>query len=179
MRPAEQINYRDYRNPEYNRAVSLMRGRRYDPSAELEAVEEADAVYRQQLRNLPSSTGALQNRLASAATRRYKQRGDVFTKAQNVNLGLRGEEAKFRAGLGAQDVATRFNVEDINARNRAMRRSHLAESMTNMQQIALQNRLMRNQQQRDERLYGLADSMLYNYEFDPNTYRFNFRQKVE
>ena len=168
LQPAEQINYRDYRNPEYNRAVSLMANRRYDPSSELGAVEEADAVYRQGLRNLPQSTGALQNRLASAATRRYKGRADVFTRAQNINQGYRGEEAQFRAGLGAQDAAMRFNVDDVNARNRAAKRNYLGESMTNLQQVAMQNRLMRNQRQRDDRLFQLAQSMAEQYGFMPD-----------
>jgi len=174
LQPAEQIRYADYRNPEYNKAVGLMAGRRWDPSQQLEAAEEADAVYRQQIRGLPTSLGALQNRLAGAATRRFKGRSGAFREAQLRNLGYEGEEAQFRAGLGAQDVGTRFNVEDINARNRAARRGFLGSAVTNMQQIAMQNRLMSNLRQMDERLFNLAQSMVPNYQFDED-YRLGFR----
>jgi hypothetical protein len=175
LKPAEQINYADYRNPEYNRAVSLMADRRYDPSSELEAVEESDAVYRQGLRNIGSqSSGTLHNRLSSAASRRLRGRSGVFNRAQNINLGLQGEEAQFRAGLGAQDAATRFNVDDINAQNRAARRNFLGQSMTNLQQVAMQNRLMRNQRQRDDRLFNLAQSMSPQYGYGDD-YSLRFR----
>jgi len=175
MKPAEQINYADYRNPEYNKAISLMSNRRWDPSSQLEAVEESDAVYRQGLHNIGSqSSGQLHNRLASAGSRRLRGRSEAFNFAQNKNLGFEGEDARFRAGLGAQDAATRFNVDDVNAQNRAAQRNFLGASMTNLQQIALQNRLMRNQRQRDDRLFNLAQSMSPQYGFDQD-YRLKFR----
>jgi len=178
LRPADQLSYADYRNPEYNRAVSLMAGRRYDPREELAAAEEADAVYRQALRNIGAqSAGTLANRLAGASTRRLRNRASALSRAQRENLGLRGEEAKFRAGLGAEDVGTRFAIEDINARTRAARRRYMSEAMSNLSNIAqtnrLTNRLMRNQRLRDERLYELAKSMASPYAFDED-YRLRF-----
>jgi len=174
-----QFDEQDYFNPQYNRAqseynrgIGLMANRRYDPSAELENVERQGAVYRQGLRNLPTSGGALQNRLASQSTREQRQRGQIFSNKQNMDLGFRGQEAQYRAGaarglaaLGSERAQTRFRVADYNERNAAARRNMLSGGLGGLGLGAQNQQLMANQRMRDSQLMGILPSYgggLYN-----------------
>jgi hypothetical protein len=175
-----QFNPQDFYNPqygraisEYNRGIGLMRGRRYDPRAELEDVERTGAVYRQQIKNLPTSLGALYNRLASQVSREQRRKGQILTKKQNIDLGLRGEEAQFRAGaargfgaLGSERARTKFSIADYNERAAAQRRNMLAAGLSGLGMGAQTQQLMANQRMRDAQLAGILPSYgggLYNY----------------
>ena len=141
MQPAEQFNEEDYFNPQYqqsmagyNKGLNLLANRRYDPSAELTDIERQSAIFRQGLRNSGNiGAGAYRQQLAGANVREQQARGQVLTKKQNIDLGMKGEEARgqFQAAegrgqLGAQRAATRFTLADYNARNRAQQRNLLS-----------------------------------------------------
>ena len=64
LRPADRLDYQDYRNPEYARsaglyseAANIMANRRYDPGSEIENIQRQGAVQKQGLKQLPTSTG--------------------------------------------------------------------------------------------------------------------------
>ncbi len=175
-----QFDAQDFYNPQYGRAqaeytrgIGLMANRRYDPSAELEDVERTGSVYRQGLRNLPTGTGALQNRLAGQATREQRQKGQIWNKKQNADLGFRGQEAQYRAGaarglaaLGSERAQTRFRVADYNERSAAGRRNMLSAGLGGLGLGAQNQQLMANQRSRDTQLMGILPSYgggMYNY----------------
>jgi len=178
---ATQFNPQDYYNPQYNRAISeydkgigLMRNRRYDPSAELEEVERSGAVYRQNIRNLPTSTGGLYNRLSAATSREQRAKGGIRSKKQNIDLGYRGEEAQYRAGaargiagLGSERAQTRFMISDYNERAKAQRRNLLSAGLGGLGMGMQNQQLMMNQRMRDQQLgQGVLPSYgggMYNY----------------
>ena len=181
MQPAEQFNEEDYFNPQYqqslagyNKGLNLLANRRYDPSAELTDIERQSAIFRQGLRNTGNiGAGALRQHLAGANVREQQARGQILTKKQNIDLGMKGEEAQgqFQAAegrgrLGAQRAATRFTLADYNARNRAQRQNLLSAGLYGMGEGAQNLQLMRNMRLRDQMLLPALQSYgggMYNY----------------
>jgi len=180
-RDSEQLNVEDYYNPQYNRALSLynkgaglMADRRHDPGRELEAAEQANAVYQQQIQNLPTSTGGLQNRLAGASSRLFGQRSGILRDTQNINRGYEGQEAQYLAGmaggigrLGSERAGTRFSIDDWNQRSEGMRRNIRANAYSGFSRGAQNLQLMGNMRDRDYQRTGILPSYgggMYNYD---------------
>ena len=168
-----KLNAEDYYNPQYGRALSeynkglgLLADRRYDPTAELQDVERQGGIYNQALRNTGNiGAGALRNYLAAGSTRQQQQRGGIFTKKQNLDLGYMGEEAQGRFGaaqglgqLGAQRAATDFSIADWNERSAAGRRNILGQGLSNLGLGAQTQQLMANQRGRDEQMMPYINS---------------------
>ena len=171
--PADELTASDYYNPQYgaalsgyNKGLSLLANRRYNPTPELQDVERQGAIFRQGLRNSGNiGSGALRNQLAGAQTRQQRARGDIFTKKQNIDLGLMGEEAQGqfqaaagRAGLGAQRAATNLNVAQYNAQARAGQRNLFGAGLANIGMGAQTQQLMGNQRLRDQQLLNILPS---------------------
>ena len=162
---SDELTASDYYNPQYgsalagyNKGLSLLADRRYDPTAELQDVERQGGIFRQGLRNTGYiGAGSLRNQLAGSQVRQQRGRGDIFTKKQNVDLSMMGQEAQgqFQAAegrgrLGAQRVATDFTVAHYNAQARAGQRNILGAGLANLGMGAQTQQLMANQRLRDE-----------------------------
>ena len=188
MQPPEQYNYQDFRNPEYgsskaayDKASRLGANLRHDPGQELEAAEQANAVYQQGLQNLPTSIGGLQQRKASAATKLFDQRSGIFRNAKNQNnqyrlaqAGIEQGKAGFLANLGGSEARMKLGIADINSRNVAAQQDFQGAAATNLQQYSLMQQLMKNQQQNDDRRFNLAQSLNQNYKYDKD-YNLKYR----
>lgn len=171
--PADTLNASDYYNPQYsaalggyNKGLSLLANRRYDPTAELQDVERQGAIFNQGLRNSGNiGAGALRNQLAGSQVRQQRGRSQIFNKKQNIDLGMMGEEARGqfqaaqgRAGLGAQRAATDFTVAQYNAQARAGQRNLLGAGLASLGIGAQTQQLMANQRMRDAQLGPYIDS---------------------
>ena len=84
-----------------------------------------------------------------------------------MNNTYKGEEAQMRANLGAQRAQTKLAIQDINDRNKAVKRSYLPTALTQLQQYSQNARMTKNLQNRDNQLMDIYRNMYRGYSFVP------------
>ena len=169
----EQMNPEDYYNPYENQAMSLMRNRRYNIEPELEANRLAESNYYRALRQGAPSQGRYLAGLQAGQI--GKQRGDAeaYARKQNMENQYLGEEAGMLGGFGQQRASTKFQVEDINARNRAFQKGYIPTALSQLQQQTQVNRIMREKQRlmknkalRDDERQRIMEEYFKGYNFN-------------
>jgi hypothetical protein len=150
MGKEEKMNAPDYYNPQANKAMSLMSNRRANIDPMLESNRAAQGMYNKNISNLGRSAGFQAANLQAGQLARMS--GDAAARAQKINMdnAYLGEEAQFRAGIGSEMANTNLTVSDLNSRNSAARRAFLGQGLNDMSQYAQRNRLMKNQEARDD-----------------------------
>ena len=174
MQPAQHLNPQDFYNPQQGqaiqggqRAMDLLGGRRANVDPMLEANRNAQAIGEYNAINQGGlSSGAIaSNRLAGMAQR---MRGDQSARAweQNQNNQYRGQQAQgelqfsnMRAGLGAQQAATNYNVAQDNLGADAARRNMLGAGFSGISDYAQRQQLMAGQGERDQQRLGILEDM--------------------
>ena len=143
----EVENPKDYYNPQYNNAMSLMRNRRFDVRPLLEQNQMNQNTYNRNLRNTASSRGELLSNMGGGYANRLRSDSAAYTQKSQMDAGYRGEEAQMRAQLGQQRAQTNMQVGDWNARNRAAQRNYGAAAAGNIgdaSSLLLRNRNMKS-----------------------------------
>lgn len=160
------LNSADYFNPYRGQIRSLMAGRRYDVSPELEANRLATSQYYQNLRGAAPSQSRYLAGLQSGQISRQRADASAYARKQAMDAEYSAQEAQMLSGLGQQESATRLNVEDINARRLAAKQQYLPTALSQLQQYALVNKQMRGQRELDKQRLAIAKEMFKNYPFD-------------
>ena len=143
----EVENPKDYYNPQYNNAMSLMRNRRFDVRPLLEQNQMNQNTYNRNIRNTASSRGELLSNMGGGYANRLRSDSAAYTQKSQMDAGYRGEEAQMRAQLGQQRAQTNMQVGDWNARNRAAQRNYGAAAAGNIgdaSSLLLRNRNMKS-----------------------------------
>ena len=159
-RPAEQLNAADFYNPQYSQSIDLMSNRRFDVNPLLEANRNAQAIGDYNAINQGGlSAGAIaSNRLANTA-QRMRADQSAYSQQQNYNNQYLGQEAGFRANLGAQRSQTNYQVAQDNLAAQAARRQMLGAGFTGLSDWAQNQQLMRNQAGTDQQRLDILQNM--------------------
>lgn len=163
---AQKLNATDYQNPYTRKVTSLMANRKYDVTPELEANSNATAQYYNTLRQAAPSQGRYLAGLQSGQIAKQRADQEVYSRANNVNNQYRIEEANTLSGLGQQEAATKWNVQDFNTRAQAAQNAYLPTALSQIQQVAQTNQQTKNQKLRDKQRLALSKEMYKNYPFD-------------
>jgi len=153
MQKPEQMNPSDFYNPRAGSALSKLSQSKYDPN---QALRQADKDY---------ATGAYQNRTLAGGDRstmlsnqgalmdiNQRNKAGILDTSQKANVGYSRENAMAELGVGEGMAQTNWNVAQANAQNRAARRNYLGQAASDFSANLQNNRLMKNQQGRDEQL---------------------------
>lgn len=146
LRPSQQLNARDFYNPQYGRAIGLMQNRKYDIDPVLEGNLRAYKTGLYNLKHSGPSAGQLYSGIQGLAASRM--RADMAARSQKSNIEnqYRAQEAAMRAGLGGQRAAMNYQVTQDNLAAEAARRGHLGASMTGISDYAQMQQLMQGQE---------------------------------
>ena len=155
IRKPTQRDAQQFQNPQYNQAINLMANRRYDPTQQLRDIEAATAMGRYNLANKGASAGQQYAGIQGLMAQRMRESGKAWQHKALVDAQYMGEEAKMRAGLGSEEAANRYRVDQDNLAAQAMRRTHFGTGTSQLSQWAQMQQLMKNQQARDMRLEDL------------------------
>jgi hypothetical protein len=169
----EHMNASDYDNPYENQVMSLMRGRRYNVDPELESNRLASADYYHNLRQGAPSQGRYLAGLQAGQIGRQRGDAEAYARKQNIDNQYLGEEASTLGGFGNQKANMRFQVDNINAQNRAFQKGYIPTALTQLQQQTQMNkimrekqRLMKNQALRDEERQRIMENYFKGYNFN-------------
>lgn len=130
-------------NPYESQVMGLMRGRRYNVDPELESNRNATANYYQNLRQGAPSQGRYLAGLQSGQVSRQRADAEAYARKQNIDNQYTGEEASTLGGFGQQRANMDFQVNDMNAQNRAAQRRYLPTALAELQQQTQMNKIMR------------------------------------
>lgn len=150
QKPAERLDYSQYRNRRSDQALGLMADRKYDPSQEIASATARSNAFRQTARNIPQSSGALMSQMGGAQARYQGDVSNALRNASNINQQYKGQYAEMLNQVGEQDARMRLGLKDINLRNEAMQKGYTAAGLTGLQQYGLTREQMKNQKGMDE-----------------------------
>jgi hypothetical protein len=130
-------------NPYESQVMGLMKGRRYNIDPELEANRNATANYYQNLRQGAPSQGRYLSGLQAGQSGRQRADAEAIARKQNIDNQYLGEEASTLGGFGQQRANMDFQVNEMNAQNRAAQRKYLPTALAELQQQTQMNKIMR------------------------------------
>ena len=159
MRKAEQINARDYYNPNRNKVASLMRDRRVNVQPQLDAILDTESTANYNLRNFSNSRGESMANRTALSNVAGRNRSAVLAGKQNQDLGYMGEEAGMLAGLGQQEAQANWNTMDWNMQSLANKRNMWRAGLSQLSQYGQMKELMGNQQMQDQNKLGIYKDM--------------------
>lgn len=159
MRKAEQINARDYYNPNRNQVASLMRDRRVNVQPQLDAILDTESTANYNLRNFSNSRGESMANRTALSNVAGRNRSAVLAGKQNQDLGYMGEEAGMLAGLGQQEAQANWNTMDWNMQSLANKRNMWRAGLSQLSQYGQMKELMGNQKLQDENKTNIYKDM--------------------
>jgi len=150
MRKPEQRDSSEFRNPEYERALSAMSNRKFNARPMLDANASAAATGRFNLRNSGANAG--QQFAGQQAFAAQRMRGDqsVMAQKQNMDNQYQGEFAQMAAGLGTAEAANRYRTDQDNLAAQAGQRNYQGTAASQLGQFAQMQQLMANQKMTEE-----------------------------
>lgn len=121
------------RNKEYNKSVELMANRRYDISGQLRSNREGLGAFNYAVRNSSGgNAGMYLNQMSNGQNNFNSANSNAWAMKNNMDNQYKGEEASFRAGLGAQDTAYGYQHEDDKFQAQATRRNNMFGAAQNI-----------------------------------------------
>ncbi len=156
----DELNYSDYRNPYTGRIMRNLEDRRYNVRPELEANELAYQTARRNVRQVAPGVGNLLTNYNALSGNRMRADAQALARKQNMENQWRGQDAQILANMGAQEAATKLNVDDYNAQARAAKQQALSTGLDQLAGSAANIMSERNMKSRDAGLYSVLDSYL-------------------
>ncbi len=158
LKPAQQLNARDYYNPNRNKIMSLMANRRTNIQPQLDAVLSSERTGQYNLRNTANSRGELMGNLTGLQNNAMRNRASIYANKQNMDLGYQGQEAEMLNSLGAGEQQANWNTMDYNNQNIANKRNMWRAGLSQLSQYSQSKDLMKNQMTQDQnKLAALKD----------------------
>ncbi len=159
----EKYDYNKYLNPYIGDIRSAMRNRRYNIQPELEANRLAQAVYNRNILQGGFSPSQLQGGLQSGATSRMRADSGIRAQQQNMNNDYLAQQAQMDYNLGENISKLKNYGYEMNLKNRAAKKNYMSTGLSQLQQYAQVQELMKNQKLRDKERLALLKDILPNY----------------
>ena len=154
----DELDYSDYRNPYTGRIMRDLEDRRYNIRPELEANELAYQTAKRNVRQVAPGVGNLLSNYGALSGGRMRADAQAYAKKQNMENQWRGQDAQILANMGAQEAATKLNVDDYNAQARAAKQQALSTGLDQLAGSAANMLSERNLKSNDAGLYSVLDS---------------------
>lgn len=142
----------EYEAPEYNLnaypAISQLRNR-YNIGKVIRDVNNAANVGYYNVNTMGNTTGAGMTQRVAIANNARRGIEDAYAKYNEVETSLGTQRAELLGNLGQQDASARTYANDLNARNRAARRSFMTAATEGISKWGQNRALMTNQRERD------------------------------
>lgn len=142
----------EYEAPEYNMnaypAISQLQNR-YNIGRVIRDVNNAANIGYYNVNTMGNATGAGMAQRAAIANNARRGIEDAYAKYNEVETGLGAQRAELLNSLGQQDASARVYANDINAKNRAARRSFTTAAAEGFSKWGQNRALMTNQKNRD------------------------------
>lgn len=142
----------EYEAPEYNMnaypAISQLQNR-YNIGRVIRDVNNAANIGYYNVNTMGNSTGAGMAQRVAIANNARRGIEDAYTKYNEIETGLGAQRAELLNNLGQQDASARVYANDINAKNRAARRSFMTAAAEGFSKWGQNRALMANQKNRD------------------------------
>lgn len=164
----EKVSASDYRNPYQQRAVNMLRGRKYNVEPELAANELAYQSGKRNIRQIAPSAGNLLSNYSALAGTRMRADAEALARKQNVEGQWAGENAQMLANMGANESQMRFNVDNINAQNRAAQQAYTSRGIDQLANAAYQMQSAKNEQFNSQALLDAYKAGMVDIDIDKN-----------
>lgn len=142
----------EYEAPEYNMnaypAISQLQNR-YNIGRVIRDVSNAANIGYYNVNTMGNSTGAGMAQRVAIANNARRGIEDAYAKYNEVETGLGAQRAELLNSLGQQDASARVYANDINAKNRAARRSFTTAAAEGLSKWGQNRALMANQKDKD------------------------------
>jgi hypothetical protein len=157
--------YKATMNPEYQKTLDLMKGRRFNADP---LIAESRRTFENMKQGIGEFAGgdkslALTN-LQGAGLRADRAKQQALTTKQNMDNQYMAEEANMRRALGSEKAGMLNQQELYRLQGDAAKRKHLAEASTQFGKFAQREELMGNQEKRDDLLANLLNAGYGQYE---------------
>lgn len=163
----EKYDYNKYLNPYIGDIRSAMRNRRYNIQPELEANRLAQAVYNRNILQGGFSPSQLQGGLQSGAISRMRADSGVRAQQQNINNDYLAQQAQMDYNLGENISKLKNYGYEMNLKNRAAKKNYMSAGLSQLQQYAQVQQLMKNQKMSDKEKLNLLKDIIPNYFYTP------------
>lgn len=140
--------------------LNSLASRRMNIQPAVESNRRTRAINNYNASQTNTSTGANLAMRTQSAVDEYARNADIYFNAQNANNQYLGDYANMTNNMGNIMMQENARVSDINARNRAARRTALGTAATQLSQYGQNKELMRNQRGRDDMMYPLLSNFL-------------------
>ena len=142
----------EYEAPEYNLnaypAISQLRNK-YNIGRVIRDVNNAANVGYYNVNTMGNTTGAGMAQRVAIANNTRRGIEDAYAKYNELDTNLGAQRSELLANLGQQDASARTYANDLNARNRAARRSFMTAAAEGLSKWGQNRALMTNQKNRD------------------------------
>lgn len=129
-------------NPYENKALSLMRNRRFNVNPILERNLSSQRTYNRNIARTASSRGELLSNMGAGYAGRLRADSTALAEKSNQDNQYLAQEAQMMAGLGSERAGVNRYVSESNAANRAATRGFGAAASENIGSVA--SMLLRN-----------------------------------
>lgn len=145
LRKPQVLNHEDFQNPYEQKAMDLMAGRRYNIDPQLQANRSTLNNMKRSLAGAAGgNAGTYLSNLGNLQMNTDRMNEAAYAMKQNMDNQYKAEEAGMLGNLGANRAQTKFTIQDINDRNRAIKAAHLAKATEGLSNIAQNEKYMSN-----------------------------------
>ena len=159
----EDYNYNKYTNPYIGSIRSTMRNRRYNIDPQLEANRLTQAAYNRNLSQAGASPSQLYANMLAGVSGRQRADAAAYAEMQNMNNQYLGQQAEMDYNLGRDVSGLKQYGYEANLRNRAAKRNYMSTGLTQLQQYAQVQELMKNQKISDKQKLNLLKDIIPNF----------------
>jgi hypothetical protein len=163
----QELNQEEFQNPYERQAMGLMSNRRYNIDPQLQSNRSTLNNMKTNLRNYAGGNAAAYlSNMGNLQMNTDRMNEAAYAQKQNMDNQYMAQEAQFMGNMGANRAQTKFNIQDVNDRNRATRDAHMAKAVEGVSGIAQNNRRMSNLDSRDQERIVALQNMFPDYGFD-------------
>lgn len=167
LQKPQVLNHEEFQNPYESQAMGLMANRRYDIDPQLQSNRSTLNNMKTNLRNYAGgNAGTYLSNMGNLQMNTDRMNEQAYSTKNNMDNQYKAQEAQFMGGMGANRAQTKFNIQDVNDRNKAARDAHMGKAVEGLSGIAQNNRRMSNLDSRDQERIMALNYMFPDYAYN-------------
>lgn len=180
LQKPQTLDHKEFQNPYEQKILDIMANREYNIDPQLQSNRSTlNNLKRSLAQGAGGSSAAYLSNLGKLQLNTDKMNEAAYAQKQNMDNQYRAQEAGMMGDLGARWAQTKFNIQDVNDRNKAARDAHMGKAMEGVSGIAQTEKKMSNLSARDQERLAVLQAMYpdYGYTTDDRGYVTGFNYK--